>query len=649
MQRLTRFTQWAIQFTRSRRRWLALGMLPLLLLVLLLVLVLTLTYRRAQQALWQARVAAASQDFLPVTKTALAPLAVEGFTLVQNRQATRGLTQWRASFWAATEGGLLKLAPDGKVQRAYTVMDGLPASDLTACAVFQNQLWLGTRAQGLLSFDGARFTRYDWPQPAAQAVTALREDQGRLLIGTFANGLLAFDGAHLQEIKATHQRLRGVTFIERHATRLYVGTFADGLWRNEAARWQQLTTATGLPSNRVVGVSETADRVMVATDFGLASAPLSLARAETLVTLPTLAGLAQWQGRLFAVCENGTLYECVFSPTTQLVPHEWRKPAALTDSRLWVTTDGLCLLSGAGIWRVNLAGKRSQLTPFSPSATPALADNLVTALGFDDTGNLWAGTLRHGVSLLDRAGHPLSKLDTVAAQEINALSFDATTRQMLVATTQGLWQVNDRWQALRLDAGLSASRSASVSPLALATNRGLALKAGAQWHVITTVQGLPSNDTYAVQALGRKLYVGTLSGLSVIESGRVTHTFTTANSALTHHWITALTVADGRLFVGTYGGGVFTLTPAGELASLKSEFDAAFVNPNALASDGQHLLVGTLNGAFVFDAVSQRVQHFTRALPDAQVLSVAADERAYWFGTTSGLLRVEQREFLARQ
>lgn len=57
--------------------------------------------------------------------------------------------------------------------------------------------------------------------------------------------------------------------------------------------------------------------------------------------------------------------------------------------------------------------------------------------------------------------------------------------------------------------------------------------------------------------------------------------------------------------------------------SLKAEFGNCFINPKATTSDG----------AFIDDTV-------TRALPAAQVPSVAADERHFWFGTTNGLLRI---------
>ena len=74
------------------------------------------------------------------------------------------------------------------------------------------------------------------------------------------------------------------------------------------------------------------------------------------------------------------------------------------------------------------------------------------------------------------------------------------------------------------------------------------------------MQGLPSNSLYTVLVQGRNLYAGTLSGLALIQDGHVVRVFKDTNSNLTTNWVTALCVVDSRLFVGTYGGGIFELT-----------------------------------------------------------------------------------------
>src|SRR5262249_31806973 len=154
-------------------------------------------------------------------------------------------------------GGLIELSLDGKFKHRFTVLDGLPESDLTSLSRFGSQLFIGTRSQGLLSFDGARFAAYRWTGRKAQAVTSLVEDRakpGCLLVGTFAGGLLEFDGKDFREIKAEQKRIAGIERLTTEGSRLFVMTFAEGLWVNDADRWLHFTIADGLPSNRVIGV-----------------------------------------------------------------------------------------------------------------------------------------------------------------------------------------------------------------------------------------------------------------------------------------------------------------------------------------------------------------------------------------------------------
>jgi ligand-binding sensor domain-containing protein len=243
-------------------------------------------------------------------------------------------------------------------------------------------------------------------------------------------------------------------------------------------------------------------------------------------------------------------------------------------------------------------------------------------------------------------------------REINSLTEDREAQTMLAATSQGLLRFNsdfratDRWSTA--DGLLSNSvmqvTQTSITPeeralprkleIACATGKGLSFGQPGKLRSLTTVQGLPSNSLYTLLVQGRKIYAGTLGGLAVIEDGRVVRTFKDTNSNLTHNWITALAQAGDRLFVGTYGGGVFELTAAGELHSFAKEAGPAVVNPNAMWTDGERLYAGTLDGVLIFDLHSQKWTHITDELPSRTVLSITGDEQYVYFGTTSGIARI---------
>jgi ligand-binding sensor domain-containing protein len=178
--------------------------------------------------------------------------------------------------------------------------------------------------------------------------------------------------------------------------------------------------------------------------------------------------------------------------------------------------------------------------------------------------------------------------------------------------------------------------------LACATSKGLSLGSRGKLRGLTTVHGLPSNSLYAVLVQGRKTYAGTLGGLAVIEDGRVSRVFKDTNSKLTTNWVTAISAVGSRIFVGTYGGGLFELNAGGELRSFATEVGRVVVNPSAMWSDGSQLFVGTLDGALVFEPATQQWTQVKAELPSRTVLSVTGNDKYVYFGTTGGIARIER-------
>jgi ligand-binding sensor domain-containing protein len=334
----------------------------------------------------------------------------------------------------------------------------------------------------------------------------------------------------------------------------------------------------------------------------------------------------------------------------------------------------------------------------SPDQAPGgLNSNVISALAFDDQGRLWAGSFRNGIDVIatsgDKAvaadGRRITHLESETVREINALVWDNESRRMLAATAQGLIRYDTSFGSQRVGAadGLLSDSVAHVARvqsaprpdpkshpgsdpmsnlgsgpksvragLALATSRGLSLADssqfgtpahGPQFRGLTTVQGLPANGVYSVLSHREFIYAGTLGGLAQIADGRVVRVFKDSNSKLSQNWVTALCETGQRLFVGTYGGGVFELTPAGEFVSFASEIGKQTVNPNAMAVDGERLYVGTLDGVWVLDLREQKWSRMKAELPSAVALSLAFDQGHIYFGTTSGVARVD-KDYLKR-
>jgi len=227
-------------------------------------------YKSAQNSLSEERARHLNKTSVAFLQTRLTSYQSNDVLIWQNFSDTRAFIKFQNSYFAATGGGLARYSLDGEIVRHYTVLDGLTESDLTALAVFGEKLFIGTRAKGLLEFDGKTFTQYEWTDRRAQTVAALlNDDENRLLIGTFGGGLLEFDGTDFREIKAENKQLKAINFLSKTGDRLYVGTFDNGLWIYDKDRWMQFTTREGLNSNRIVGISQHHNKLLVATDFGL--------------------------------------------------------------------------------------------------------------------------------------------------------------------------------------------------------------------------------------------------------------------------------------------------------------------------------------------------------------------------------------------
>jgi len=656
--------------------------------------------RRADREFEVARVLSEGRAFAPFEKDARRAFVGDEVKLIQSSRAARGLAQFNGSVFAATDGGLVEFDEDGKTKRRYTTLDGLPESDLTSIAVFNSKLFIGSRSQGLIVFDGKRFERYRWTDRDAQAVTVLLEDRGRLLIGTFAGGLLEFDGGRFREIKAESEqegqrRLAGITRLTADGARLFVGTFADGLWVNNSDRWSHFTVADGLPSNRVVGVVADGDRLIAASDFGVAvnDAGSSQRRFQTIATLPELSSAVRWGGDILLCKDDGEILRLSLESITRAVagvagsgsslmrsrslpftapvyPVDWKRPESLSSCQLASFAKGkkpmgetLMLMSGEGMWRLGWQDERLSGPPrvsrfgVSPNlGLGVLKSNVIFALAFDDLGRLWAGSFRDGIDVIApdglSDGRRVTHLESEAVREINALVWDGKSRRMLAATAQGLIRFDGSFGSERLSKvdgllsnsvlGAAVIQGGNGDGMALATSRGLSLGDAKRFRGLTTIQGLPDNGVYSVLSHREFIYAGTRGGLAQIAGGRVVRVFKDSNSKLSHNWATALCAVGPRLFIGAYGGGVFELTAAGELVSFASEAGRQTVNQNAMASDGERLYVGALDGAWVLDLRSQQWMRLKDELPSSVVLSVAVGDDHVYFGSTGGIARIEK-------
>ncbi len=578
-------------------------------------------YQDANSKLAQTRSRLKEQNIVKFEKIRLTPHSQNNVQIIQNTGDTRDLTQFQDSYFAATSGGLLQISPEGKRIKHFTVLDGLPESDLTALTVFDGKLSIGTRTKGIVTFDGENFVQFRFSECETQAITTFLNDDGRLLVGTFNGGLLEFDGKVFREIKAENQTIKAINYLTKIDTTLYIGTFNNGLWIYENAVWKHFTSAEGLPSNRIIGVVKNSENLLVATDFGLSI--LEDDKFRTIKNLPMISSLESSENQIYISTENGDIY--IFDK--QL--NEARRTANVEKSRLIRLDNQLFLLTNHSIYR--------DFKPFTQTEKDELANNFVSSVAFDKNGNLWAGTFRNGIDVFSAEGKKIKHIENDNIRDINYLQLQ--NDEILAATSKGLWRFKNDFSAENIAKGSITHFSTD----AVATNKGL--KIGEK--LFTNVNGLPSNSTYTTLQVGKKIYVGTLGGLAEIQLNKVVKTWTDANSKLTNNWITSICLANERLFIGTYGGGVLELMPSNELHNFSDEIGKFVVNPNAIFSDNERLYVGTLNGVKILNFATNKWTTIKDILPAEAIFAINSDGKKLYFATTNGISKVNKNYFEA--
>jgi ligand-binding sensor domain-containing protein len=590
------------------------------------------------------------------------------------------------NLYLAGNGGVSEYLADGSPGRRFRPGVELPPAPVTALAagVLPNtsgrELLIGTSGEGLIVFDGSRLWQMRPHDAAARKVTALLPTaSGRLLLGTESAGVLAYDGQHLQAFHPSLAHLH-VTALAGDAADLWVGTRDQGVihWHaGQVERWDhEMSPSNGLPDAQVLAIQVAGDLAFVGTPMGVAE--FRAGRFDRVLAPGVFANTLLLRGRDLLI---GTFDEGVFR-----VPLEARpvRPAALARGltggsvrRLFVsgadpwaaagavfalTDSGLHQLSGEGSWAPVIAPR---VDPRAAPPAGQLTNANISALALDPGGRLWVGYFDRGLDIVDAGRVTHLEDDTLFC--INRIATDAETRQVAVATANGLamFDASGRLQqVLRQREGLLADHvtdvrfirnatpvatpvatqvATQVATMVAATPAGLTFFDAGGTHSVSAFQGLVSNHVYAIGADGDSLLAGTLGGLSALSRGVVATSYTTANSRLKHNWITAIARVGQDWFVGTYGAGVMRLTPSGAWEQFDDLKTPVVINPNAMLTTAAHVYAGTLgNGLLIYDRDQGRWRTSSTGLPSMNVTALAASGGALYVGTDNGLVRIAE-------
>ena len=628
------------------RRWRGILAVAFLLPPLAVALIFWQASRARNVAAGEVR---AGSEF-PVEVAALDTAAPPGVDAIAAPPDFRDVAEYREQLVVSARAGIYVYNGEGELVRSYRAGFELPPVELGAISAgvaagsAQPEVFVATRGEGLLAFDGSSFRRILPAELRLRIITAvLAAGSGRILLGTEHDGVMVFDGRQLTPLNSG-LRHQYITALAGNDADLWIGTLSDGVFHYRGGQLESLAAA--LPDPQVLSLS-------VANDAAYAGTPLGVVEfrdgrrtrllAEGFFAQAVLAeGDSLWTGTE----DEGVLRVPLQSrPEPRSSRQDSEGPSSIR--RLVQLQGGVFAVGRGAVYRYAAAGRQWQ--PALTAGPSVLADRNVAALSVAG-GRLWVGYFDHGVDIveagLDRATHH----EDDALFCVNRIVPEPGGARTAVATANGLVLFdpggNPRQVMGRKD-GLLADHVTDVAfrdgGMVVATPAGLSLVDRSGVRSLYVFHGLVNNHVYTVAVSGSQVAAGTLGGLSLLDNDIVRANYTTANSHLKHNWITAVARVGDEWFAGTYGAGVLQLDSSGEWRGFADLKEGFVVNPNALAVIGGRVYAGSLDrGLFMFDRASARWRKVTAGLPSKNVTALAAAGGYLYVGTDNGLVRIAE-------
>jgi ligand-binding sensor domain-containing protein/signal transduction histidine kinase len=580
---------------------------------------------------------------------------------------------------SAPAGASADLAAPLFAIRSWSTRDGLPQSAVTA--VIQTRdgyLWLGT-LNGLVRFDGTRFTVFDegnTPELGSSRIVLLFEDsRGNLWVGTETAGLRLIQQGRIREIRdptaaadAPVPRVMAICEDAHGAVWFYT---ADGqLCRYRDGRvdvWRHDPQRGGMPSSYRTVFSDGA-RLWLGVNWGLFS--LNLTAEFPSRALP-------WEQFVPAGWLDAALADAPAEPSRTRTNNHWR----LADGRiqLWRANQmvrdlgpypwsgdtqvsaacpdnagGLVVgtqnpAGGEGVFWFDATGRVTRIT-----SEQGLSHNGILSVCVDREDNLWVGTAGGGLNRVRRS--PFAIGAPYRGWVVQSVCPDAQGGLWIGFNGGGLVYWKDgvaRHFGHEEGLGDLFIRSVFVDRdgrVWVGTWRGgLYQQVGSRFQQPPGFEIVNLEVAAIHQDRAGQLWFGTSGGLVRWDGGRNWRVFTTRDG-LSADAVRALADdAEGNLWIGTDRGGLNRLRDGRVTVFRKRDGGLPSDNISALLADAEGVLwVGTGAGLARFHA--GRWTRFTTAegLVGNSISFLAEDaEGRLWIGSNAGLMRVPKTNFIA--
>jgi signal transduction histidine kinase/ligand-binding sensor domain-containing protein/CheY-like chemotaxis protein len=457
------------------------------------------------------------------------------------------------------------------VRTSWTSAEGLPQD--SAYSILQTRdgfIWFGT-TEGLVRFDGTRFTIFDKARISAlkyNAVIALLEDRR--------------DGS------------------------LWIGSYGGGLIHYSAGEFHCYTIKDGLASNFVLALAQDpAGDLWIGTDRGLATFHDNRIRAYKQQKLDgeKIASLALGSnGTLWVAAGSRILKLDVGTGTVSQIDPGINDPTYLyfdREQRLWIGTRAHGLYSSTG-------GKLIHYRDIKVGAGP------IFSILQDHEHQIWIASIAKGVCRLS-ANKPecLTGKDALTGSGVVSLYEDREGSVWIGTSSAGITRLKDK-RFRTYDRKLDGMTNDMV--FALYQDRDMAVWAGTadglvhlKGDRITTYKIGKTPDSNIVTAIAEgssgTLWLGTAAGLKEFKNGRVISTYTTHDGLAAQGVYALHREHSGNLWIGNGGhAGGLTRFAGGKFKTFTA--DEAGLNTNRVSTIVEdhlgNLWFGTARGLTVF-------------------------------------------------